>query len=576
MRFELFYDLVAFLPSILAQTSTCADPSGCRCVYGQYCWPSERDFDSLSAQLSVPLIRPIPPASACYPVGNPSGNCSDVQQNWSNGIWRSDQPGAYEFSNFETYTNSANGSVSGCYLNTTLGLPCEQGSVAPVGVDARTVGDVQAAVRFAGEYNLRLVVKNTGHDLLGRSAARGAFMIWTHHLKNISYDANFIPEGGSDYETVPALTLGAGVQWKEAYAAASEQQRYIMGGISDDMSNGAAGGWVMGGGHGPLSPKYGLGVDNVVQFTIVTPNGDHVVANAYRHSDLFWALRGGGAGSWGVVTSATYRTYDLVPLVLVSMNATFPDSQAAQRVTTELVRLQPKLSDAGWGGFSSFNNVFLSLLFLAPDVSWAEVNTTILPFFNFVGDAAGPSNVEILTKPFDNFYAWLNTLTPSGLPQVGVNWELASRLMSRDMAENHTEESAQLLLSFDFISLVLVAGGVVGRADPDSVGLNPGWRKAAALAVTVETWKEGASSSVVFEARQRIAEYVRRLEPISPDSATYMNEASLYEPDFRKSFFGSHYNRLRSIKRKYDPTSTFLVVEGVGSEDWNGDLTCPL
>lgn len=52
-------------------------------------------------------------------------------------------------------------------------------------------------------------------------------------------------------------------------------------------------------------------------------------------------------------------------------------------------------------------------------------------------------------------------------------------------------------------------------------------------------------------------------------------KASLYEPDFKKSFFGSHYDRLRSIKREYDPRSLFLVAEGVGSEDWNGSLTCP-
>lgn len=56
-----------------------------------------------------------------------------------------------------------------------------------------------------------------------------------------------------------ALTLGAGVQWREAYAAAAEQQRFIVGGISTGMSVGAAGGWVMGGGHSAFSPKYGLG-----------------------------------------------------------------------------------------------------------------------------------------------------------------------------------------------------------------------------------------------------------------------------------------------------------------------------
>ena len=64
--------------------------------------------------------------------------------------------------NFETFT-FANGTIEACYLDTTLGVPCGQGSVSVIGVDARVPSDVQAAVKFAAEYNLRLVVKNTGY-----------------------------------------------------------------------------------------------------------------------------------------------------------------------------------------------------------------------------------------------------------------------------------------------------------------------------------------------------------------------------------------------------------------------------
>ena len=65
--------------------------------------------------------------------------------------------------NFETFILK-NGSIDACYLNTTLGSPCGQGSVPVVGVDARSVKDVQAAVAFASKHNLRLVVKNTGYE----------------------------------------------------------------------------------------------------------------------------------------------------------------------------------------------------------------------------------------------------------------------------------------------------------------------------------------------------------------------------------------------------------------------------
>lgn len=67
----------------------------------------------------------------------------------------------------------------------------------------------------------------------------------------------------------------------------------------------------------------------------------------------------------------------------------------------------------------------------------------------------------------------------------------------------------------------------MARVDPDSVGLHPGWRKALAIAITISPWGEGDSGEIVRQARERDAQFVRLLEPISPDSATYMNEVSV-------------------------------------------------
>jgi FAD/FMN-containing dehydrogenase len=97
----------------------------------------------------------------------------------------------------------------------------------------------------------------------------------------------------------------------------------IVGGISLGTSVGAAGGWVMGGGHSVFSPKFGLGtspsfsfiphiltfdpgVDNVLQFTIVLADGSLITTNSFQYPDLFWALRG---STYGVVTSTTYQTH---------------------------------------------------------------------------------------------------------------------------------------------------------------------------------------------------------------------------------------------------------------------------
>ena len=145
----------SFLYPVVAASQSSAV---CCCLYGQPCWPDQSAFAALSANVSQPLLQPVPPAYACYPPSSPSGNCTNVIANFYNGSWRSDQPGALQNINFETFTFK-NGTIDGCYLNTTLGFSCDQGSVPPVGVDARVAGDIQAAVKFAVQYNLRLVAR---------------------------------------------------------------------------------------------------------------------------------------------------------------------------------------------------------------------------------------------------------------------------------------------------------------------------------------------------------------------------------------------------------------------------------
>lgn len=138
-----------------------ASSSGCLCTYGQSCWPSATTFSQLQSQVSQPLIYPLPSASACYPPSDPSGNCTAVLENWYDGNWRASMPGSMEASNFETFMFQ-NGTIDACYPNTTITGMCGQGRVPVIGVDARTVEDIQAAVTFAVEQNLKLVVKNTG------------------------------------------------------------------------------------------------------------------------------------------------------------------------------------------------------------------------------------------------------------------------------------------------------------------------------------------------------------------------------------------------------------------------------
>ncbi|KAG2021372.1 FAD binding domain-containing protein [Coprinopsis cinerea AmutBmut pab1-1] len=565
--------------------------SGCRCIYGDPCWPSPSAFEALALKLSQPLLRPLPPASPCYSSepSSPSDAalCAEARENSDNGTWRSAHPGSMQHPNFESYT-FPNGTIESCLLlHSSPGADfpgagsCGQGSVPPIGIDARTPSDIAAGIHFANEHHLRLVVKNTGHDFLGRSTARGAFLIWTHHMKDIQVHTDFVPDGAPDgVEGQHAITLAAGVQWNEAYKAAHEAGRTLVGGITAGGSVGAAGGWVMGGGHSALSPTYGLGVDNVLQFTLLTSSGAHLTANTYSNPDLFWALRGGGGGTFGILTSVTYRTHPSAPLAVVELKMNLTSPEVAQEMVEAYVRLHPGVNDKGWGGYSQVFPTYLQFVYISPGKTLVEANETFNSIFNLARERSNYT-AEITTQVYPSFYAWFEERFGGerSTGNVGRMAELSSRLLARSVVEKDPGLVARLLLSMPNPSgapWATVAGGAVSQPDPDSAGLNPAWREAVAEVYFGEFWTENENDLETIErARERLINGTEILDPVSVNSAAYFNEAMLYEKDFKTTFFGSHYDRLKEIKNKFDPEDLFLVPLGVGSEDWDEDLLCP-
>ncbi|KAF5349334.1 hypothetical protein D9758_011757 [Tetrapyrgos nigripes] len=548
----------------------------CRCLYNDPCWPGEDEFSQLQSNLSQPLIRPVPLASPCYPADDPSGNCTEVLQNAGDGRWLADRAGAMQSMNFQNFI-FPNGTIEACYLNVSLGFPCEQGSIPPIGVDARTVEDIQTAVMFASQHNLRLVIKNTGHDLLGRSMARDSFMLWTHHLKNISYNPSFVPEDAPEDETYDALTFQAGVQWFEAYDAAEANGRIIVGGITNGGSVGSAGGWLLGGGHSAFSPQHGLGVDNVVQFTLVVASGEHLTANAHINPDLFWALRGGGGGTFGVVTSVTYRTHEITPLTGVFVDFNFSSSAVVKDVLSELYRIWPNLSDAGWGGYTLKDDSTYTGIYVAPNISLADVNETISPFFEFVQQTAGPGNTSTSLQEFESFSQWYQQVfgaQPTFFANTVFNRLTSSRLLPKAVLEDHASLAETSVNFTDHLTLSHVAGGAVSQVDPNTMSLNSAWRSALILMTVRASWEDGLTADEIHAIENRTKDELAVMESLNPGGGSYYNEASLFELNFQKTFWGDHYARLESIKDRYDPQGLFIVAEGVGSERWDSSLNC--
>lgn len=242
------------------------------------------------------------------------------------------------------------------------------------------------------------------------------------------------------------MTLQPGVQWSEIYEQADQHNRSIAGGFSLDGTVGAAGGWPVGGGHSILSPFYGLGksfssitthpfpheyklcqrlgVDNVLQYTVVLPNATHVIANDFTYPDIFWALRGGGAPSFGVVTSVTYRTHPNVPFTAAFYAASANSDESFLNLVTLWNQHHNGMADAGWGGLWPYfsNNLFLTLVSPGTPPTNAAALPALQSFYNESAQVDGVNVSLAITVNYRSFQEFVNDNLADTSKGHGLNY----------------------------------------------------------------------------------------------------------------------------------------------------------
>jgi len=298
-----------------------------------------------------------------------------------------------------------------------------------------------------------------------------------------------------------------------------------------------------------------------------------LTVNNYQNSDLFWALRGGGGGTYGIVTSVTYRTYPTVPAQLYLFEANATNPAAMVELVGGLLQAQTQFTDDGWGGFGSMNNKSLNFFYMSPNMTSETANATTQPWMDYalsLEPLGISSSASIIPVPswFDFFEEVFATVI-----LTGANVMITSRLLSRDSVATEYVALAELLVTCQGL-FNTVAGGKVNQIDPNSAGVNPAWRDAVVEAICGITWEDGASAAEIQGMIDELKTVIAAMNVLTPLDGAYFNEASLFEIDWQKTFFGSHYATLKDIKEKYDPLKLFVVAEGVGSEDWNKQLTC--
>ncbi|MCV7178690.1 FAD-binding oxidoreductase [Mycolicibacterium sphagni] len=404
------------------------------------------------------------------------------------------------------------------------------GSTPVAVVTVASLSDVQKAVAFAATNNIGISVRSGGHSYLGASALDGTLVLDLRRLPKP------VDTGGDVVTLAPAADLDS-VQTQLA-----ARGRSIPSGSCPTVG---VAGLTLGGGLGSDARLRGLTCDTLQSASLVLPSGDVVTASAQDHDDLFWALRGGGGGNIGVVTSLTFRTCPTTDRDVATL--TFPMESASAVIT-------------GWHGWLS----------AAPRDIWGMVNIT-------AGDGPGRCTVILATPPGTGASVAGQMLTTTGLSASSTRTQTLSRLEFVHYFEGG--DAAKVPRAFVAGSDII---GEMSSAAADSiVAAMSAWPDSASSATAVVESLSGAVSDVepagsAFPWRRQAAsvQWYTEAAPAtanmwlaaahqtlgSTSAGGYINYPEAGEPLSR--YLGPNLQRFNAIRQKYDPNG--LIRSGIG------------
>jgi FAD/FMN-containing dehydrogenase len=479
-------------------------------------------------------------------------------------------------------------------------------------VAARTAADVAAAVDFARTHDLRLVVKGGGHSYQGTSDAPDSLLVWTRHMNDVRLEPDFVAHN-CGAAPQPAVTLGAGAMWIDAYDAVTTRAgRYVQGGGCTSVG---VAGLVQSGGFGNFSKRWGTAAAGLLEAEVVTADGEVRIANACTNADLFWALKGGGGGSVGIITRLTLRTHALP----ATFGAVFCKVRAANDaafralVGRVVACYAESLFNPHWGEQISFhgdNTVDVSMVF--QDLDEADAARAWAPLLDWLrgrDDYTFEKPFKVMALPARHFWdaAFYREHAPGfmvadprpGAPAHHVIWKgdteqegwfihgYKSAWLPATLLDAHGQAGLAdaLFQSSRHWSVALhfnkgLAGAPPAELDAArATATNPAVLDAFALAIIAggdDPRFPGMPGGAVDAARghdraQAIGRAMDALLKVAPCAGSYVSESDYFQRDWQHAFWGANYARLARIKHKYDPDGLFFVHHGVGSEAWSED-----
>ncbi|HYS72328.1 MAG TPA: FAD-binding oxidoreductase [Thermoplasmata archaeon] len=400
------------------------------------------------------------------------------------------------------------------------------------------VADVIAAVKAAGAAGLSVAVRGGGHSVPGFGTADGAVVVDMGRMRGIRVD--------------PAAKLvraEGGCTWGDFNHATHAFGLATTGGI---ISTTGIAGLTLGGGIGYLTRGHGLSLDNLGSADVVLADGSFVTASEKDHADLFWALRGGG-GNFGVVTSFEYRLHPVDTIVGGPMFFEVDDAPDVMRAYDRYITDAPRQL----GAFFAWQ-IAPPLPFIPEDrhgdtfcvlvACWAgpaaEAKKAIAPLRDaapVVAEAVGPMPYPALNAAFD-------ALVPPGLQHY---WKAVFAKDLNDKAiEAHLKHGPKVPAVNSTMHIYPI-NGAVHDVPADSTAF--GNRGAKYAAVIAGMWPDPAQNPANIKW---VKDYYAALAPHA-EKGGYVNFAAADDQNRVGASYGKSYDRLRTIKGKYDPGNVF-------------------
>ena len=537
---------------------------GCKCGPKDSCWPSKQDWVILNSTVGGRLIKTVPIGAVCRDSFDgvsyyDAAKCTALKASWIL---------------VDPHIQSSSSVMPQIWANASCNpfdpasLACRLDDYVQYTVNVTQQSDVKAALKFVQDHNIRFVIRNTGHDNLGRSTGHAALSIWLHYVTGSRYQ----PSYQSAVYSGPAVTVMAGESSGNLLAGLVEHDMIAVGGACPTVA--VAGGHTTGGGHSPVSSIYGLGADNTLEFEVITANGSTVTASPSQNQDLYWALSGGGSGNYGIVWSMTIKTFPDVKVGTATLDFGLDANHTVEQFFEALGvwnSLAPNITQAGGYTYTYFssaiaNGSFSMYPLFGPNMTVPQIHTILEPLLQKLNDLKFPYkyNTTTYNSYFDAFNNAFRTWT--------IGSVLSSRLIPRSTIEQDGKKFVETERKIWDLGATMVH--ITFNANPQHVvdpnnAVLPAWRQSDIHMVAGFGAEHGATSDypLILEQQANLTNLaLPALYDLAPDSGAYINEGDAFDPNWKVNFFGVNYDRLLQVKQKWDPYNVFWVKTGVGSD----------